>query len=300
MRPIFSLHRWTAASAIALALVMVAPGPLHAQGLLNKAKKALGSKAEQSKTEQLGPPPKFTNTLLELTPDRLDSWLKGVAAGQQVKSKNGLTVMELKERANQCFEKRASLLDGHGDEQSKYDQARYKWDQCVDEALDAIREKKRKDNEAKMQSLDPEMVATLQQKAMEMNQMMAEGDTAGAMKIQRELATRFGDEPTAADSAAARSKCGKPPAKPDWLVKAEEQERLAQKSLDEAREMEESTGKRQAEASDMTPTQYSLANERIVAWLNADGHPSSSWRYSKEERSALDEKKDELKQALVP
>lgn len=290
-----STHRRVTALILALALLALAPTLVSAQGgLLKKAKdKIAGNPAET------GPPPKFTDKLLELTNERIDAYLRGIAAGQLVKSPGGLTIAELNRRAEGAFQKRTDLMQDKDDELATYKDADYRFNQCVRDQLRILEKENEKAMMAKLAGgSNMELIQKISEASGEVAKRYAANDTAGAIKAQNALMKLYGVD-QAADTLKARSKCGKAPVKPKWLIEAEAQLKLGNTSLDEARSIELKVREERANKSGLTQTQFGLAHERILAFVNADGKPGSSWKFSGDERSALKRRMEEIRKAVI-
>lgn len=297
MRLAFHRHPWFAPLVLALAFLAAAPRPAGAQGgFLKKAKDKLAGAAQPA--QPAGPAPQFTDDLLEITDARIDAYLKGVAAGCKVRGASGLSVAELNRRAEQAFQKRDALQEGKDDERQKYEEQQRKYDDCVDDQLSLLQKEHEKAMQAKMMGGDMTLIQKLAEASAEVQKKYAAGDTAGAAKAQKAMMKLYGFDPDA-DTLAARAKCGKAPVKPKWMSDAEAQLKLGNASMDEARALEMKTREERAKAAGLTPKQFGLVNERILAWLNADGKPGSIWKFSGGERDALGKRQDELKKAVA-
>lgn len=298
-----STHRRVTSLMLTAVLLCAAPGLAAAQGgFLKKAKEKVVGKPEEKvlgTPEQNGPAPKFTDNLLELTNERIDAYLRGIAASQKVRGASGLSVNELNRRAETAYQKRLELLNGKDEEKQAYDEADRKYDDCVRDELHALQKENEKAMQAKMMGgANMTFVQKISKASAEVSERYAAGDTAGALKAQAALLKLYGIDPDA-DTLKARAKCGKPPARPKWMTEAETQLKLGNDSMAEARSISGKMRDEGASKSGLTPTQFGLVNERIVAFINADGKPSSSWRFSGDERSALKQRMEEIRKAVI-
>ena len=149
-------------------------------------------------------------------------------------------------------------------------------------------------------SADP-MSSKLMQEVMQASQesqrLLAAGDTAAAVQVQRTLARKLGIDP-AADSAHATTRCGAMPKRPRWQQEADSLLGEAQNALRLAQSLDEQSALAGASVAGMTSRQFALARERLVAYVAANGTPSAAWRYSMAERKALLPRLSQLKPLL--
>lgn len=298
-----STRRRVTSLVLAATLICLAPGFAAAQGgFLKKAKEKVVGKPEEKvlgTPEQNGPAPKFTDNLLELTNERIDACLRGIAAGQKVRGASGLSIFELNRRAETAYQKRLELLNNKDDELQAYNEADSKYDDCVRDQLHAMQKENEKAMQAKMMGgNNMALIQKISKASAQVSERFAAGDTAGALKAQSALLKLYGIDPDA-DTLKARAKCAPAPVKPKWMTEAEAQLKLGNDSMAEARSIEIKVREEGAARSGLTPTQFGLANERILAFINAEGKPGSSWKFSGDERGALKQRMDEIRKVYL-
>jgi hypothetical protein len=124
------------------------------------------------------------------------------------------------------------------------------------------------------------------QMTTELQRLMAAGDTAGAVALQRAVARKYGIDP-AKDSAHAVTRCGTPPRKASWHREADSLIVVSNTAMRQAQALDEQAAEAGARAAGMTAQQFAVARERLEACARANGNPSSSWRFSVTERKTL-------------
>lgn len=126
----------------------------------------------------------------------------------------------------------------------------------------------------------------------------AAGDSAGAIVARNAMLKAMGVN-AKDDTVKARDRCGREPVKPKWLVEAGAQLPLGNGAMAEARKLEKSVPGERAAKSGLTEVQFGLAHERILAFMNADGTPASSWKFSGSERDLLKKRLDKIRKAVI-
>jgi len=289
----------------ALILLLAAPLPLHAQigSLVRKA----ATKATQQAVETSGvtaPPPAFDEVVLELDEQRLAKVIAGLEAARAVTGPDGATRAALLQRASAANTQRNALYDNRGAELERWDNESRRVNLCTSAVMDSINqvhraamEKKSRELAAMPDPMNSPIMREVMRVTADLNRLLAAGDTAGAVRMQRELARAYGMDP-ARDSAHATSRCGTPPAKPAWQLQADSLLTIANSLLRQAQAIDEQAAAAGARASGMNAQQFGMARERIEAYAAANGNPSSSWRYSVVERKALYPRLQQLKTLL--
>lgn len=287
--------RWNSFLLLSTFALAALPTTASAQGgLLKKAKEKLTPRPEQT-----GPAPEFTDTLLELNDARIDAWMKGVTAGRQLKAPSGRTVAELNRVAEQAYQKRNELMEGKDAERQEYDAALRKFRDCFNKELRRLQESHEKEMMARMAGgANMAEIQKMTELSMKVSERYAAGDTAGAIKAQEAVLKHFGID-AKADTAKAKGACGKEPAQPKWFADAERELAIGNAAVDEMRGLERSMIQERVTKSGLTEAQFGLAHERILAFLNAEGKPSTSWKFSSSEREALKQRLDEIRKAAI-
>ena len=312
------------AGVVVLALALVAPSTSDAQigGLIKKkVGSALGDKADKAapgsqRAEAADQAPTFDDRVLEITAQRVDQLLKGLAAERstkarlaqdqtaakkrleaersawQVKQKEyerQMAVYEPKARAHQ-----KCVMDAHG---AVLGQAMKQQDPEVaslTQKIGSLSESERNEFEERMEALEEPYQAAEQR-----------GDKAAMAKIEDEgaqiiarytgmtaaeakrvlLKMRAQGDAAGQQLEAAAKKCGpepKAPADPG-------------PEPSDAGPSESSIGEAGVKASGLTDEQYAVLRERVAAYVLVDGNVPSGYVFSPGERDVLKRRLAELK-----
>lgn len=281
--------------------------PASAEGQISALAKKAASKLAKQSVEASGvtaESPTFDNTILELDETRSQSMLVGLQAARTYTAPDGATRAVLLQRAGAAHERRNALLQQHEAEQLQWQSENERVTRCTSGTLDSLQKVKSAEIEKKARALassaDP-MNARVMQDIMKATakaqQLMAAGDTAGAIEVQRALARSQGIDP-AQDSVRAAKRCGQPPKVPAWQREAESLLASADEMMQQARLLDEQAASAGAKAAGMSTQQFAIARERIEAYVAANGTPRSSWRFSMTERTALLPKVQQFKAQL--
>ena len=131
----------------------------------------------------------------------------------------------------------------------------------------------------------------MQQKAM---QMMQAGDTAGAMRLQRDFASKqLGIDPKA-DTAKAVQTCGKPPTKPAWLAQADADADRADTLNVRMRDLEEKASSESVRLSGVSADKFTAARERIARWWGQQQDDDPSRGFAEGEVKILKSHRDQI------
>jgi hypothetical protein len=283
-------------------LLFLAPLPLQAQmgGLLKRA----AAKVARQSAEVTGvgsAPPSFDDTVLELTEARLTAVVAGMEAAATFTGEGGATRASLVARAAAANAQRDALIETHDAEWQRLQADERRIIQCTTGIVDSLGqvrnaelEKKRRALAASADPMNTRLMQEIMQGTMEMQRHVAAGDTAAAMAVQRAMQKKLGFDP-ASDSAYAVTRCGRVPATPSWRLQSDSLLTLANTLMRQAQALDEQAAAAGARTAGMTAQQFAVARERIVAYANANGAPSASWRYSATERRALLPRLQQLK-----
>lgn len=286
----------------ALLMLLSLPLPLHAQiGALAKKMASKAASQAVGASGVTGDSPTFDERVLELTDARISSVVAGVQAAENVTGPGGATRATLLARAGAANDQRNALLEKRDDDLRRYDDDTRRVNMCTQQVLDSLtqvhNEALAKKARALATSADPmgsRLMQDVMQATMESQRLMAAGDTAGAVQVQRALMKKQGIDP-ARDSTLATARCGKLPAKAAWHQQADSLLEVANRSMRQAQAIDQQSADAGAKAAGMTPQQFAIARERIKAFAAANGNPSSSWRFSPSERKALLPRVQQLK-----
>ena len=324
--------------ALAAALALALPLPADAQGILgrvkSKAAEVTGKKAGEKAADKAGVAsdsraPKFSDNLLEITPERLDQVLRGAAAEAEPARRDA------REEAATRQDYEAKKRQYESDVQT-YEQRKRDW-QAKKAALDAKNAKYNEQMTAYqqcMQSTPGYQQSQAQGQAMAQRfASMSEAERAEAQKKLEDLSKRMqaaqarGDQkmmalladsanmimgmpkPTAQSTANAREmqKCGKMPELDVQAYQAEyqklgEEPSTPQAPVEPPRD-EAAVAARMARrdsmasrAAGLTIKQYGLMKERVAAYLAYGESPQKLGQYvfTPTELEALRAKKDRL------
>ena len=286
----------------ALALLVVSPSMARAQiGALARKAAAKAARQAAGMSGVGADAPAFDHQLLELTDERVSAVIAGVQATQRLTAPDGSTRAQLIARAGAANEQRNALLEKRDDDLRRYDEEVHRVNLCTQAILDSLN---RQHNEAmarKAQTLaasaDP-MGSKLMQDVMaattESQRLMAQGDTAGALAVQRSLMKKHGIDP-ARDSTVASTRCGALPSRAAWHRQADSLLAVANGAMRLAQDMDRQSATAGARAASMTTQQFAIARERLQAFASTNGNPSSSWRFSATERKVLLARLQQLK-----
>ncbi len=293
--------------ALGVALVAIAlPLPAHAQiGALAKKMARKAANEATAKAEALSgvnsAAPTFDEQILELNESRADAMIAGLTASRAFTAPGGATRAQLTARAGSFNEQRNALLALHDADEQRWQADEQRISSCRSAVIDSLDAAHKVAMEKKAASLarsaDPmssKLMQEVMQATQEMQRLLAAGDTAGAVQVQRKLAKKQGIDP-AADSARATTRCGALPATPRWKQEADSLLVGAQDALRLAQSLDEESAQSGARAAGMTLRQFALARERLIAYVAANGTPSPTWRYSTAERKALLSRLSQLK-----
>lgn len=289
----------------ALLILLSAPLPLHAQ--LGKLARKAASKAAGQAVGMSGvtaESPTFNHIVLELDDARITAVLVGIQAAENATAPNGSTRAQLLQRASAANERRNALLESRDDDLRRFDEETGRVHNCTSEVLDSLSEVHRNQMEQKGRRLattvDPmnsPIMRELMQATMEMQRLLAAGDSAGAAAVQRALARNHGFDP-ARDSLHATTRCGKLPARAAWHREADSLLVVGNTAMRQAQALDEQAAETGARAAGMTWQQFAVARERMQAYAAANGNPSVAWRFSITERKALVPRLQQLKSVL--
>jgi hypothetical protein len=244
-------------ATLAVALAVAAPAPGYAQigGLVKKAKSAV----QRQRDAPSGP---------QLTAQAVEGVLKGLEAQMPILDQRDA----VSKQRDAALQDRSKLFDAHPDGSEAYSEAESKNEVCMDSVFTQINDARGAKLAAMGQQLagDPAKLAAfekdimaMQQKAM---QMMQQGDTAGATRVQLEYRYRLTGADPKADTTEAVKACGAPPVKPTWLVTADADAARADTLNGRMRDLEERASSTAVTASGLSAEEFAQVRERIITW----------------------------------
>src|SRR6185437_2676798 len=269
--------------AVGLTLSLAIPASASAQfgSLIKKAKKATSSEAAATPTAG-GP---------ELTEQSVQGLLRALPLIQNMTQTRGSLVT----REQSASREYGSLMEQHGAENAAYNKSTQDVGNCRDDAFSKINDAHQKAAEAKQANLmnDPAAMQQYMALARESAALQAKGDMKGAIALNQQFQAKMLGINPKADSAQVDRECGKVPAKPAWLARADSLSTLANTLSDSVRSIENRMGTEGSRASGMDIVAYNVAFERLTTWYHA---PNGNGNLSKTEYALLDSHKQQLEQ----
>lgn len=181
------------AAAGTFILLLAAPLPLHAQ--LGRFARKVASKAASQAVGMSGvtaESPTFDNVVLELDEVRLTAMMAGLQASLSATGPNGATREQLLQRASAANERRNTLLEHRDDDLRRFDEETRRVNMCTSAVLDSLHEVQNAAMQQKAAQLaaspDPmntKLMQDVMQMTTELQRLMAAGDTAGAVALER-------------------------------------------------------------------------------------------------------------------
>ena len=287
----------------------------HAQlgGLVKKAKDRVVEQQVANQVEKRvnaaasnpGGAPKFDDTTLELTNDRVSQMIRGLSAGRAVlDGANGSpSRATLIAQRDQAANQSADLAQKNSKAIDAYTVKRDESQRCRNDAIHASREKRQQANDQRMKELQAKAMSdpAFREKAIAMAQKMAvaqqKGDTAEVRRLMIEL-NGGAPESDNADSLAADKACGSLPAQPAAMVQSEKLNAQANKLTESIRQLEEQAAETEVKESKLTERQYQMARERIEAYLSAVKYNAEPGGFSAGERQALGARRADLEKVM--
>jgi len=269
--------------APALALALVSPACASAQfgGLIKKAQKVTHTEAAAAPVAG-GP---------QLTEQSVQGLLRALPVIQGMTQ----TRSSLVTRQQAASREYSSLTEQHDAENAAYNKSTQDVGSCRDDAFSKINDAHQKAMEAKQANLmsDPAAMQQYMELARQTAALQAKGDTKGAIELGQQFQAKMLGVNPKADSAQVDKECGKIPAKPAWLARADSLAALSNTLSDSVRSIENRMGTEGARASGMDIVAYNVAFERLTTWYHA---PNGSGNLSKAEYAVLDSHKQQLEQ----
>jgi hypothetical protein len=197
-----------------------------------------------------------------LTSDTLDLVLKGLGAMTVA-----LDERDKADEAHRAARDKASDLRSHP--------AVLQWQErdrlvsrCQDAFFDELQERQRAEFDKKRETEAAKYQAAAMKFAQEMAPLQAKNDIEGMKKKQLEFMRDVLGVDPAADTVAAKKKCGSKPAQPAQLAEAEKYEAIAKKQMVEVRSLEAAAEEKGAQASGLPARRFAQARERILTWIS--------------------------------
>jgi len=280
-------------------------------GLVKRARdKAVEQQVEKrvggNATANADAPPKFDDVTVELTPERVDGIVRGLAAGRAVL--DGATGAPgraaLVARRDAAATKSEELASANAKAFNAYTEKRDASQSCRNDAMYASREKRQKAAEERTQQMSSRAMTdpAFREKAIAIAQKMGvaqqKGDTAEIRRLTAELGITEDDAKP--DTLAADKACGREPAKPAAMVESERLNAQATALSDQIRQLEESSAATEVKQSGLDERQYRMARERIEAYLSSLKYNTKSQPrgFSRRELDALGARRGDLEKAM--
>jgi hypothetical protein len=289
---------------VALAALAIGTSVAQAQlpGIRRRVKDAGRQAVTGQQDQQRRPPPKFDNTILELTPQVVARVIKGLEARSTSRGARGLTAGELRRRSSAAGDEAATLNNQHSDDRAQWVDANNNAESCLSDELGKLDEQHSQAMQQRMMAMTgantAEKTKFMQDYAaasQEAQQAMAANDTA-AMRRARDKFNKLLGVDAHADTANARAKC-RVPAVPAWMRRADSLAALSDTLLVQARAAEDSARVVAAGAAGMTQEQFRIAAERAEGFVRLQdaGNVGSGYVYTPLEEQALRARLPELK-----
>ena len=252
--------------------------PAQAQlgGLMKRTvERRVGQKVDDQANIAMLIDPRFDQTTIELTPERLDTYAAAMEKRKESAKADRAKADGIRERVSALRDSADKIV--RPKEENAYDSARQRYDECrqkVQEGLDQAAEARMTQIFSQFQSnpvaaqKDPkakQIMALMQ----EMASAQQKGDAEEMQKVTARYQAMFGQvTDSAAIDKAAVAKCGSRPVKPASMVQSAALRSRADAIEKEARALEgASTGVAGASVG-MTNVQAHMVWERIESWLS--------------------------------
>src|SRR6185312_7223976 len=232
--------------APALALALVSPACASAQfgGLIKKAKKVTHTEAAAAPVAG-GP---------QLTEQSVQGLLRALPVIQGMTQ----TRSSLVTRQQAASREYSSVTEQHDAENAAYNKSTQDIGSCRDDAFSKINDAHQKAMQANLMS-DPAAMQQYMELARQTAALQAKGDTKGAIELGQQFQAKMLGVSPKADSAQVDKECGKIPAKPAWLARADSLAALSNTLSDSVRSIENRMGTEGARASGMDIVAYNVA-----------------------------------------
>jgi hypothetical protein len=282
------------AAAVGTPAIPVTAASAQVGSLLRKTKdKAAAEAARRSgATAALeGEPVAFDDVIVELTDERISSYLAGVRAGDAVEQQNAGTLATLQARRVALANQSADLATRHGSEIDAQNDRVRTVERCRDAEMESRTRAHREQLSQRMMS-----DASLRQKVIAMMQKQGEavsrGDTAGARKVENELRAMAGEG--RADTAAVDQTCGVVPARHPAAAQIAALDAEVASIDAQLRGGEEKAAAAEAAASGFNARQFAMVRERVTMFLARAKGGSPQRGFTPVELRALEARRAEL------
>jgi hypothetical protein len=289
--------------SLVLALTAFALSTSVAQGQIpNLRRKARQAITGQPTDQQRRPPPKFDNTMLELSPQVVARLIRGLETRSTMHGDGGQTAAELRKRSSAASEEAANINNQHSDDRAQWVNANGEAESCVSDELDNVEQRHSQEMQQRFMGMTgvntPEKTKFMQDWAaagQEAQRAAMANDTAAMRRAQEKMNKLMGVD-ARADSAKARAACHVP-AVPAWMRRADSLAAISDTLAVRARAAEGAGNAAAARAAEMTSEQFAMAAERAEGFvgLQAAGNVGSGWVFSPVEQQALTARLVDLK-----
>ena len=232
-------------------------------GLIKKAKEKVENKADEA-TGDKTPAKKLAGDPVDAP--TLDAVLRGLALEVQNQDQSA----QLRKARSAKYEERQAAEKAAGTEIENYRKTSSVTDECIHGSIGDSNKSHEGVLQQKMTNIasDPkgmDFVKKYTDLSQQLGAAQMKKDTATSTRVLAQMMGLLGLDP-ARDSAVAFAKCGKAPAKPASLVRAEALRKDEQALDDQVRGIEGGTVERAAAASGLPAATYALARERLLTW----------------------------------
>ena len=268
--------------------------------LKDAARRATGQQDEQHR-----PPPKFDNTILELTPQVVTRLIAGLEARSKTAGAGGQTAGELRRRAAAASDEADSLNNHHSDDRARWVSANDSAESCVSDQLSNVEQRHSQEMQQRFAGMTGVNTADKMKfmqdwtaASQEAQRAAMANDTAGIRRAQQKMNTLLGFDPHS-DTLKARAACHVPPM-PAWMRRADSLSALGDTLAVRARGVEGAGNAAAARAAGMTPEQFAMAAERAEGFVvvHESGKVGSLYVFTDTEEQALTARLPDLKRYL--
>lgn len=252
---------------LAFTALFVTAAPAHARigNPIKKAKEKL-QKAVQpdaATPDAAGDEVTFDNVTLELTNERVE----GIVAVYMKAKEAGAGRSELVQQRAAKDTEASKLEEKEGDAMRALRNKRMEVEECTTQGYHDAQQKKAEEFAQRTASGDPKLLEKYAKIAQQNNAGVRAGDSTATARAQGGILEEY--LPSSEDSAAVRKSCGPIPPKSPAEVKAEAIQKQIAELDEKIRQIDERIAKAQAKDAKMNDQQWSVALERVQAYLAA-------------------------------
>jgi len=213
----------------------------------------------------------FDNVVVELTNARVETIIATFEKAKAAGAGRGALVAQL----DQKNQERDKLMEKDGDAMNALRNKRDDLNACYGAGYQEVTNRKMEEYKTRALS-DPKLLAKYTKIAQENNAAIARGDSAAAARANSAILEEM--LPSPEDSARVRQSCGAYPPKSAAETRLEALDKEIASLNEQIRQIDQKVAKAQAKDSGMTDQQWSVALERVQAYLDATKSTSNASR----------------------